>query len=84
MAEDIRVMHPGTEKMIRVVRRKYKLKMKSGTKGTIEDPHRPEIADFLVDKAARWSVHEGEGTIQIDCSEDTHVIVRQTHTPHNG
>ncbi len=68
----MKVEDPNTGKLISAIRRTYKLKMKAGTTGIIQDPHRPEIADFLENIPGDWSVNQGKGTIKIDCPENIH------------
>lgn len=80
----MKIEDPNTGKLVSAIRRKYKLKMKAGTIGTIQDPHRPEIADFLENIPGDWSVNQGEGTIQIDCPVSTHAIVAQTQSLYSG
>lgn len=68
----MKIEDPKTGKKVDAIKRKYRLKMKTGTTGTMLDSHRPNIADFLEDRAGDWSVNEGEGSIQIDCPEEMH------------
>lgn len=75
---------PQTGKMVEVVRRKYVLKMKTGTARTVEDPDRPEIADLLKGKAHDWSVNQRDGSISVACQNKDHQILARTHVIHNG
>lgn len=80
----MKIEDPNTGKLVSAIRRKYKLKMKAGTTGTLEDPHRPEVFDIVRGKPGDWSINQAEGTITVDCQEDVHDIIFRTHQRRNG
>lgn len=84
MVFEVEIKDPNTGKLVSAVRRTYELKMKAGTTGTMQDPHRPEIAEALENIAADWFVDQGQGTIDIVCPEATHDIVSRTEKIFRG
>ncbi len=61
----MRVFDKGQNKEIEVPTKIYVFKTKPGTKGTIEDPHRPLLADRLKNKPHHWTVDENAETIAV-------------------
>lgn len=51
--------------------------MKVGTAGTLEDPHRPDVADILksAPPGAKWRVDQAKGEIVVVCDPVRHAIV---------
>lgn len=78
----VKIEDPKTGQKHDGARKIYKLRMKAGTTGTLEDPHRPEIADFLEGKPHKWSFDEREGTVQVDCRDSDHAEILKTHVLH--
>lgn len=57
-----------------LVRRRYPLRMKAGTAGTIDDPHRPDVVDILgkLPPGTSWRVDQAKGEIEIVCDVGKH------------
>lgn len=55
-----------------VKEKKYALVMKPGTAGTIEDPHRPDVADLLKTLGVSWRIDQRRGEVLVTCEEAKH------------
>ncbi len=80
----MKIEDPNTGKLVSAIRRTYKLKMKAGTTGTLQDPHRPEVRDLIEGMPGDWSINQAEETVTVDCPENVHDIISQTHQRDNG
>lgn len=75
----MKIFDPEQNKKVEVITKVFKLKMKPGTKGTQDDPHRPLIADILGSKPHKWEVHEGNGTIKVSAQPLALAEIGLTH-----
>ena len=58
--------------------KKYEVKMKPGTAGTIDDPHRPLIADIPMDEGSSWGM-DGSAHVKVRASSKNHKLIAKTH-----
>ena len=79
-----KVLNPSTGTKIDVPVHKYVLRMKAGTTGTLEDPHRPEIMDSLEGKPHEWSINQELGYIEVAAESAEHTKIAKKETAFNG
>lgn len=75
----MKLFDPVQKKEVEVVTKTFELKMKPGTAGTADDPHRPLLADSLENKAYKWGVNEAENTITVSAQAQEIANIAKTH-----
>lgn len=78
------ILNPSTGTKIDVPVQRYILRMKAGTTGTLEDPHRPEIMDSLEGKPHEWSINQRLGYIEVAAEASEHTKIATKETAFNG
>ena len=65
--------------------RVYKIKMKPGTTGTMDDPHRPMAMDLLDGLNHKWEMDMAKGIIEVSAGTEEHALLeRAGHERVNG